>query len=95
MHRRIRRDHLEDFCLAHQPESKERITSSAFPFTAWLACKHNPLPDDELPNHPYKLLNISNAGRIEDGMHQPLSGETLKPPSSAAHRRNAISQSFN
>ena len=73
----IRREHLENFLARHQPESKERITA-ALSRLLWLACKHNPQLDDELLGHPYKLLNIFEYWAREEGMHQPLSGETLK-----------------
>ncbi|MBX9242738.1 hypothetical protein K6310_26350, partial [Klebsiella pneumoniae] len=73
----IRRTHLEAFLTRHQPESKERITS-ALSRLLWLACKHNPQLDDEMLEHPYKLLNIFECWAREEGMHLPLSPETLK-----------------
>ncbi|MBZ6767838.1 hypothetical protein FMJ84_16110 [Klebsiella oxytoca] len=73
----IRRSHLEAFLTRHQPESKERI-SSALSRLLWLACKHNPQLDDKMLEHPYKLLNIFECWAREDGMHLPLSPETLK-----------------
>lgn len=73
----IRRTHLEAFLTRHQPESKERITT-ALSRMLWLACKHNPQLDDEMLEHPYKLLNIFECWAREEGMHLPLSPETLK-----------------
>lgn len=73
----IRRTHLEACLTRHQPESKERITS-ALSRLLWLACKHNPQLEDEMLEHPYKLLNIFECWAREDGMHLPLSPETLK-----------------
>lgn len=73
----IRRTHLEDFLVRHQPESRERITA-ALSRLLWLACKRNPQLDDELLSHPYKLLNIFECWAREEGMHLPLRGETLK-----------------
>ena len=56
---------------------KSRITS-ALSRLLWLACKHNPQLDDEMLEHPYKLLNIFECWAREEGMHLPLSPETLK-----------------
>lgn len=74
----IRRIHLEAFLTRHQPETRERITA-ALSRLLWLACKHNPQLNEELLEHPYKLLTVFESWAQEEGLNiPPLNGETLK-----------------
>lgn len=73
----IRQEQLEALLRLYLPESKPRI-SSALAHLFWLACKKNPLLDEELLKRPYKLLNIFQSWAQEEGIDNPLNGDTLK-----------------
>lgn len=78
----IRKEHIIDFLTRNMPQKKSHQTTNRLstPLARffWLACKNNPHIGSELINHPYKLLSIFEQWATEEGIHDRLSGETLK-----------------
>lgn len=73
----LRKPQLEILLKRYQSEGPPRMTT-AFAHLFWLACKKNPLLDDELLAHPYKLTNIFESWAREEGLAFEFNGDTLK-----------------
>ncbi|MEL4014011.1 hypothetical protein [Dryocola clanedunensis] len=73
----LRKSQMDILLKRYQSEKHPRVTTP-FAHLFWLACKKNPLLDDNLLAHPYKLTNIFESWAREEGLTVHVNGDTLK-----------------
>ena len=73
----LRKSQMDILLKRYQSEKRPRVTTP-FAHLFWLACKKNPLLDDNLLAHPYKLTNIFESWAREEGLTVQINGDTLK-----------------